>query len=593
MIYPSGGLNWLQGENGPLGLPDIRAQAGFIAEDGRFFDLDGSGTSAVSFQQQKSYRQSPLVLIMCNVLFPVRKSKVRFLDEKSNINVPGVWLYRVGPLDYESEIQLPSNSHMHHKLFPVADSCSGSGQHVCSVNAHCIDKPFEEIMNEDNSAIRDYDGPQSSLGFCCLCQPGFYGNGKVCIKDNIPARITGSLTGELNGYTINERSKLQSYIVTADGRSYTAITPISDELGGNLRLAFPIINSVGWLFAKPLRGHLNGYQLTRGEFLHTSRIRFDSGEILYINQTFEGLNYWDQLSVRVNLQGHVPYVHHAHRLHMSEYFEEYQFITPNQLESKQSHVIEVREESRLIRFHIEQKIYFENCWRKLDELNDFSMKYPSYVQKVAKINIDYFEQDRALRTSMLTSVGAVPTTNACTDNGASLCGENMICIPYEDSYQCDCMYGYTPYAVYSDIQNNEGFDTETETVVHSCIDIDECALGSHSCHDFANCINREGGYSCTCLPGYQGNGYSCYVNNTVADNMESSVNPITQRAYPEKQDYYNQPAEGQESELNPSERHDLVESTTRGFAYDVSQDNCQVTVRSHLFSTLFYCCYYV
>lgn len=48
LIYPSEGLNWLQGENGPLGLPDIRAQAGFIAEDGRFFDLDGSGTSAVS-----------------------------------------------------------------------------------------------------------------------------------------------------------------------------------------------------------------------------------------------------------------------------------------------------------------------------------------------------------------------------------------------------------------------------------------------------------------------------------------------------------------------------------------------------------------
>lgn len=55
LIYPSDGLNWLQGENGPLGLPDIRAQAGFIAEDGRFFDLDGSGTSAVSFILHLSY----------------------------------------------------------------------------------------------------------------------------------------------------------------------------------------------------------------------------------------------------------------------------------------------------------------------------------------------------------------------------------------------------------------------------------------------------------------------------------------------------------------------------------------------------------
>ena len=47
-LYPASGLNWLQGENGPLGLPDIRAQAGFVSEDGRYFNLEGSGTENVS-----------------------------------------------------------------------------------------------------------------------------------------------------------------------------------------------------------------------------------------------------------------------------------------------------------------------------------------------------------------------------------------------------------------------------------------------------------------------------------------------------------------------------------------------------------------
>lgn len=47
-IYPQGGLNWLQGEAGELGLPDIRAQAGFVAEDGRFYNLNGSGSENVS-----------------------------------------------------------------------------------------------------------------------------------------------------------------------------------------------------------------------------------------------------------------------------------------------------------------------------------------------------------------------------------------------------------------------------------------------------------------------------------------------------------------------------------------------------------------
>lgn len=49
LIYPANGLQWLQAENGPLGLPDIRAQAGFVAEDGRHFNLEGSGSENVSF----------------------------------------------------------------------------------------------------------------------------------------------------------------------------------------------------------------------------------------------------------------------------------------------------------------------------------------------------------------------------------------------------------------------------------------------------------------------------------------------------------------------------------------------------------------
>lgn len=42
-------MNWLQGDQGESGLPDIRAQVGFIAEDGRFFTVVGSGTDNVSY----------------------------------------------------------------------------------------------------------------------------------------------------------------------------------------------------------------------------------------------------------------------------------------------------------------------------------------------------------------------------------------------------------------------------------------------------------------------------------------------------------------------------------------------------------------
>lgn len=47
-IYAHDGIHWLQGETGALGLPDIRAQAGFVAEDGRHYYIEGSGTDSVS-----------------------------------------------------------------------------------------------------------------------------------------------------------------------------------------------------------------------------------------------------------------------------------------------------------------------------------------------------------------------------------------------------------------------------------------------------------------------------------------------------------------------------------------------------------------
>uniref|UniRef100_A0A1A9V771 Nidogen n=1 Tax=Glossina austeni TaxID=7395 RepID=A0A1A9V771_GLOAU len=457
-IYPKDCLNWLKGENGPLGLPDIRAQAGFVAEDGRYLNLPGSGSDGV-----------------------------RFLSENSNIGIPGVWVYRVGPLNYDSNVEGPRNNNFVTEISSSLETCQGVGQRTCSQNAQCIDK---------------------ASGFCCICRSGFYGNGQVCIKNDIPVRVTGSLMGELNGELINERSKLQSYIVTADGRSYTAVTPISTELGTNLRLALPIVTSIGWLFAKPLKQYLNGYQLSGGELLHAARLSFSTGEVLLINQTFEGLNYWDQLSVKVDLHGRVPHVNHRRKLHMSEFSEEYEFLKPNELHSRHAHVLEIPDENRVINFQLEQKIYFERCWAGENAKNPEGLKY---MQKISKIMLDYFEKDRALRTSILAVVGVNATSNACTD-GTAICSENMVCIPYEDTYRCDCVHGFTPQV--------------TALEVEQCVDIDECALGTHVCDEKAMCINNQGGFSCVCFEGFEGNGFKCFMNLSLADNIESPVTVI-------------------------------------------------------------------
>ena len=39
-----------------------------------------------------------------------------------------------------------------------------------------------------------------------------------------------------------------------------------------------------------------------------------------------------------------------------------------------------------------------------------------------------------------------------------------------------------------------------------CADLDECQIGSFTCHARASCVNIPGSYSCRCRPGYVGNG---------------------------------------------------------------------------------------
>ena len=40
-------------------------------------------------------------------------------------------------------------------------------------------------------------------------------------------------------------------------------------------------------------------------------------------------------------------------------------------------------------------------------------------------------------------------------------------------------------------------------------DIDECDLGSYTCHVNATCTDTIGSYECTCNSGFEGDGVNC------------------------------------------------------------------------------------
>ena len=64
----------------------------------------------------------------------------------------------------------------------------------------------------------------------------------------------------------------------------------------------------------------------------------------------------------------------------------------------------------------------------------------------------------------------------------------------------DCGYGFND-GLYS-----KKFSHEEDIY---CLDIDECTTGQHICSDFATCSNTLGNYTCSCLEGFEGNGFQC------------------------------------------------------------------------------------
>jgi len=75
-------------------------------------------------------------------------------------------------------------------------------------------------------------------------------------------RISGKVTGTVNGVAISDVD-LHAYVITNDGRTYTAINRIPDTIGWAMQSLYPIGGILGFLFAFPQQPTLhNGFVLT-------------------------------------------------------------------------------------------------------------------------------------------------------------------------------------------------------------------------------------------------------------------------------------------------------------------------------------------
>ncbi|XP_078048205.1 nidogen isoform X4 [Augochlora pura] len=438
LLYPDNGIQWIQGESHPSGLPDAKAQAGFMSE-GRMYTVKGSGTD-----------------------------QIQNVDKWSNVNRPGQWLFQVGPAFNDDDVKLPDNIEDISATNQVA-SCR-TGATTCHSKASCMDY---------------------AVGFCCHCKQGFFGNGKSCQPNDVPLRVIGRISGTINNVEFPARD-LQCYVQTKDGRTYTALSRVPDEIGPNFQLLGSLGEVIAWLFAKPVGKTKNGYQLTGGLFNHTAVLTFgSSGDKVTIRNNYLGLDVFGQLKMEAEVIGTLPHLSRDTRVSNGDYDELYTRVQPGIIRAQSERTSKLNDGSgeRNMDFTLDQTIVYNECpYLSVDPEDDTTrLKYFRGMTT-------YEATEGIIRFAVNTKVTPLEEEDPCI-KGKDTCTEHSSCVVVGDRFKCECNSGF--HYLYE------------EDGTATCVDVDECTAGNHMCSPDAQCINQEGSHTCECRPGFSGDGRVC------------------------------------------------------------------------------------
>ncbi|XP_070711595.1 nidogen-2 [Pempheris klunzingeri] len=397
------------------------------------------------------------------------------------------------------------------------------GGHVVSVDEDDVDFDTGVIQytteNKETCARFQQQCSQNAFcsdyatGFCCHCQPGFYGNGRHCLPEGAPQRVSGKVSGTVTvGSTpvpLNNID-LHAYVVVGDGRAYTAISEVPDPVGWALMPVAPIGELFGWLFALELPNSQAGFKVTGAEFTRRAEVIFYPGnQRLSIIQTGRGLDDHNHLTVDTVINGNVPFLPPGAEVTMDPFKETYQYY-PSVVTStsvREFSVVSADRGSESFSFQLKQNITYRGC------RHDNRAAAPETLQiTMERVFVMYVKEERILRYAITNKISPVggesnrPTgpelVNPCYA-GNHDCDTTAQCIPLEgQAFQCQCATGY----------RGDG---------RNCYDIDECAEGLSSCGAHAQCMNLPGSHRCQCHSGFEFG----YDGRTCVDMDECSSSP--------------------------------------------------------------------
>ncbi|XDC75314.1 hypothetical protein R6Z07F_006487 [Ovis aries] len=102
--------------------------------------------------------------------------------------------------------------------------------------------------------------------------------------------------------------------------------------------------------------------------------------------------------------------------------------------------------------------------------------------------------------------------NECGPPSPVDCGSSADCQNTEGGYHCTCSPGYEP------VSGPAVFWNESE---NTCRDVNECTSGKKPCHNSTHCLNSVGSYECRCRPGWKPiAGSPNGPNNTVCEDKD-------------------------------------------------------------------------
>uniref|UniRef100_A0A3P8RFY0 Nidogen 2a (osteonidogen) n=1 Tax=Astatotilapia calliptera TaxID=8154 RepID=A0A3P8RFY0_ASTCA len=405
------------------------------------------------------------------------EQSVKNLYQFGNSGIPGLWLFHTGNR-YSFDNIVPASIKAPIVLKTTTFSFSFRFLQQCSQNAFCTDY---------------------ATGFCCHCQPGFYGNGRQCLPDGAPQRVSGKVSGTVyvgsTPVSLNNID-LHAYIVVGDGRAYTAISEVPEPVGWALMPVAPIGELFGWLFALELQNSQAGFKLTGAEFSRHAEVVFYPGnQRLSIIQTARGLDDHNHLTVGTVISGSVPFLPPGAEVTMEPFKETYQYYpsVATSTSIREYSVVTADRGSESFSFQLKQNITYRDC------PHNNQAATPETLQiLMERVFVMFVKEERILRYAITNKISPVRAPGPELHNpcyaGTHDCDTTAQCIPLEDlAFQCQCATGYT----------GDG---------HNCYDIDECAEGLGTCGDNSECVNLPGSHRCHCQRGYEFgyDGRTCY-----------------------------------------------------------------------------------